>query len=153
LIFVDLHDRAKVFRGQDGSRLRQPYALDSSVLAEIENDGLLASTGCLLRERLGVTPDFNECNFCRAVARLASRRSVRLYACGIAALVQKLGMEQPHVAADGSVSSKYPGLPQRAMEALKEILGVPQDSDDPVRFVPAVDGSSVGAAVIATNLE
>ncbi len=156
LILVDLHARDKVFRGQDGSRLRRPYALDSSVLANMETDRAGVSSRILLRETLGVTPDVSECKFCSAVARLVSRRSVRLYACGIAALVRKRGMKQPHVAVDGSVFAKYPGFPERAMEALREILGLPQGSDEPVRFVPAVDGSSVGAAVIAamaTKLE
>lgn len=35
------------------------------------------------------------------------------------------------------------------MKALKEIFELQEESDDPVRLVPAVDGSSVGAAVIA----
>jgi hexokinase len=49
-------------------------------------------------------------------------------------------MKHPHVAVDGSVFAKYPGCPERAMEALKEILDLQQEADDPVRFFPAVDG-------------
>ncbi|CAG8131782.1 unnamed protein product [Penicillium nalgiovense] len=151
LILADLYDQHKIFQGQNGSRLKQPYVLDSCFLANIENDQTrpLTSIRNMLQETFHVTPDFSESYFCRCVAQLVSRRSVRLYACGIAALLKKRGMQHCHVAVDGSVFSKYPQFPDRVMGALKEVLGLPEEGDDHIRLVPAVDGSSVGAAVIA----
>jgi hexokinase len=151
LILVDLYDRHKIFQGRNGSGLKQPYVLDSCSLANIENDQTrsLTSIRNMLQETFNITSDFSESYFCRCVARLISRRSVRLYACGIAALLKKRGMQHCHVAVDGSVFSKYPRFPDRVMEALKEVLGLPEEGDDHIRLVPAVDGSSVGAAVIA----
>ncbi|KAI1829378.1 hypothetical protein DTO027I6_9671 [Penicillium roqueforti] len=151
LILADLYDRHKIFQGRNGSGLKQPYVLDSCSLANIENDQTrsLTSIRNMLQETFNITSDFSESYFSRCVARLISRRSVRLYACGIAALLKKRGMQHCHVAVDGSVFSKYPGFPDRVMEALKEVLGLPEGGDDHIRLVPAVDGSSVGAAVIA----
>lgn len=151
LILADLYDRHKIFQGRNGSGLKQPYVLDSCSLANIENDQTrsLTSIRNMLQETFNITSDFSESYFCRCVARLISRRSVRLYACGIAALLKKRGMQHCHVAVDGSVFSKYPRFPDRVMEALKEVLGLPEEGDDHIRLVPAVDGSSVGAAVIA----
>lgn len=151
LILVDLYDRHRIFQGQDGSWLKQPYVLNSCLLAEIENDQTrsLTPTRHVLQEKLHVISAFSESYLCRCVARLISRRSVRLYACGIAALLRKRRMQQCHVAVDGSVFSKYPQFPDRVMEALRDILGLSADGDDHIRLVPAIDGSSVGAAVIA----
>lgn len=60
-----------------------------------ENDrtSQLTSTRSILQEKLHVTSGLDESRFCRYIARLISRRSVRLYACGIGALLQKRWMQ------------------------------------------------------------
>jgi len=63
--------------------------------------------------------------------------------------MKRRSLKACHVAVDGSVFNKYPQFHNRVMEALEDIFEWPRDEKaHPVKLVPAVDGSSVGAAVI-----
>jgi hexokinase len=65
------------------------------------------------------------------------------------AAIMKRSLETCHVAVDGSVFTKYPQFHDRAMEVLEGIFEWPRDDQPrPVKLVPAVDGSSVVAAVM-----
>lgn len=82
-----------------------------------------------------------ERQFFRALAKLIGRRAARLSACGIAAIVSKMGYldEGCEVGADGSLynvrtlvckrlrltllSQKYPGFADRIHEGLVDIFG------------------------------
>lgn len=75
-------------------------------------------------------------------------RAARLYACGIAALCKKQGLQRCVVGVDGSVFEKYSKFRERAIPALQEILTWPEE-EDLIKFYTAEDGSGVGAAVIA----
>ena len=74
---------------------------------------------------------------------------IRLYACGIAAIILKRGYDSCDVAVDGSVFSKYPSFADQAMNALDEILQRPEGLRQRIRFTSTTDGSGVGAAVVA----
>ncbi|KAF7139694.1 hypothetical protein CNMCM5793_007389 [Aspergillus hiratsukae] len=152
LILLDLHNRKAIFDGQDTTKLSEPYVLDCSFLATIESDDSadLRAAKDLFEKTLSITPSPSELRFCYDLAHTISLRSARLYATGIAAIMKKRGLESCHVAVDGSVFNKYPCFPERAIGALKEILEWPADTPDPIQLIPAVDGSSVGAAVIAS---
>ncbi|KAL4875726.1 hexokinase [Aspergillus karnatakaensis] len=151
-ILLDLYkSKELLFHGQEVARLAEPYSIDSSFLSRLENDESpdLQISRNLFEEELSITPTLPEVEFCKALAQLIAERSARLYACGIAAIMKKRSLERCHVAVDGSVFNKYPDFPQRVLGALREIFGWRGDLPEPVRIVPAVDGSSVGAAVIA----
>lgn len=152
LILLDLHNRKVIFDGQNSSKLSEPYVLDCCFLATIESDNSadLQTVKDTFEKTLSITPTPPELRFCYDLAHTISLRSARLYACGIAAIMKKRGLESCHVAVDGSVFNKYPCFPERAIGALREILEWPADTPDPIRLIPAVDGSSVGAAVIAS---
>jgi hexokinase len=151
LILLDLHNRKAIFDGQNSSELNEPYVLDCCFLATIESDdsGDLRTAKETFEKTLSITPSPSELRFCYDLAHMISLRSARLYACGIAAIMKKRGLESCHVAVDGSVFNKYPCFPERAIGALREILEWPANNPDPIQLIPAVDGSSVGAAVIA----
>ena len=92
----------------------------------------------------GIETTLAERQFFRALARLVGRRAARLSACGIAAIVSKMGYldEGCSVGADGSLYNvryllntshsnvqtdcycqKYPGFADRVHEGLIDIFG------------------------------
>ena len=153
LVLVDLHDNksCKVFQGQDISKLRKAYTLDSSFLSMIEEDPFenLSETGDLFHRELGIKTNKPELELCRRLAELIGTRAARLSACGVAAICKKKNIETCHVGADGSVFNKYPHFKARGAVALREILDWKQGEKDHVSILAAEDGSGVGAALIA----
>ncbi|KAK3174882.1 hypothetical protein OEA41_002128 [Lepraria neglecta] len=153
LVLVDLHDNksCKVFQGQDISKLRKAYTLDSSFLSMIEEDPFenLSETGDLFRRELGITTNKPELELCRRLAELIGTRAARLSACGVAAICTKKNIKSCHVGADGSVFNKYPHFKARGAVALREILDWEKGQKDPISILAAEDGSGVGAALIA----
>jgi hexokinase len=65
----------------------------------------------------------------------------------------KEGIEQGHVAADGSVANKHPKFKRRWAKALGEILGwseaEKEEGEGPIKITSAEDGSGIGCAIIA----
>ena len=153
LVLVDLHDNksCNVFQGQDISKLRKAYTLDSSFLSMIEEDPFenLSETGDLFHRELGIRTNKPELELCRRLAELIGTRAARLSACGVAAICKKKNIETCHVGADGSVFNKYPHFKARGAVALREILDWKKDEKDPISILAAEDGSGVGAALIA----
>ena len=153
LVLVDLHDNksCKVFQGQDISKLRGAYTLDSSFLSMIEEDPFenLTETGDLFFRELGIKANKPELELCRRLAELIGTRAARLSACGVAAICKKKNIETCHVGADGSVFNKYPHFKARGAVALREILDWEKGEKDPISILAAEDGSGVGAALIA----
>ncbi|KAL2055779.1 hypothetical protein ABVK25_004023 [Lepraria finkii] len=153
LVLVDLHDNksCKLFQGQDISKLRKAYTLDSSFLSMIEEDPFenLSETGDLFRRELDITTNKPELELCRRLAELIGTRAARLSACGVAAICTKKNIKSCHVGADGSVFNKYPHFKARGAVALREILDWEKGQKDPISILAAEDGSGVGAALIA----
>ncbi|KAK4202997.1 hexokinase [Triangularia verruculosa] len=156
-IMVDLYDNneAHIFAGQDISKLRKPYSLDSSFLSAIEEDPFenLSETLGLFQDKLNISPNLPELELIRRICELIGTRAARLSACGVAAISRKKGYQSCHVGADGTVFNKYPHFKARVAAALCEILDWPDKTDpkeeDPIEILAAEDGSGVGAALIA----
>ncbi|KAJ5504471.1 hypothetical protein N7463_007345 [Penicillium fimorum] len=153
LALIDLVDNKPglIFNGQDVSKLRKPYLLDASFLANIEEDPYenLTETLDLFERMLGIRPTQPELELVRRLAELIGTRAARLSACGVAAICTKKKIESCHVGADGSVFTKYPHFKARGAQALREILDWAPTEKDKVSIMAAEDGSGVGAAVIA----
>ncbi|KAJ5375175.1 hypothetical protein N7517_007181 [Penicillium concentricum] len=153
LALIDLVDNKPglIFNGQDVSKLRKPYLLDASFLANIEEDPYenLTETLDLFERTLGIRPTQPELELVRRLAELIGTRAARLSACGVAAICTKKNIESCHVGADGSVFTKYPHFKARGAQALREILDWAPTEKDKVSIMAAEDGSGVGAAVIA----
>ena len=152
LVLVDLHENKNVviFQGQDISKLKKAYTLDSSFLSMIEEDPFenLSETHDLFLKQLNITANKPELELCRRLAELIGTRAARLSACGVAAICKKKNIDSCHVGADGSVFNKYPHFKARGAVALREILNWPKGKDK-VDIRAAEDGSGVGAALIA----
>ncbi|OJJ43843.1 hypothetical protein ASPZODRAFT_154346 [Penicilliopsis zonata CBS 506.65] len=144
VIMLDLHASDKLFRGQDVTQLRLSNAIDTRFLSQESKDII-----SLFHDRFDIDLQPYELKVCRYLVELVVARGARLYACGIAGICKKKGIESCHVGVDGSVFHNYPQFRRRAARALREILDWPQDSEDLVVLQQATYGSEVGAALIA----
>lgn len=151
LILVEFaEEKQLMFKGQDLSKLKTPFIMDTSFPSRIEEDPFenLDDVEELFESALALKTTEAERNVIRHLAELIGERSARLSICGIAAICKKRGYKTAHCAADGSVVNKYPNFTDRAQKGLRDIFDW-ETKEDPVIIVPAEDGSGVGAAVIA----
>lgn len=149
LIMCDLHDQGLVFKGQDVSKLRQPYILDTGFLSAMEDDPF-AQTRARYEDFLNIQITWEELQLSHRLAEVIGIRGARLCTCGISAICRMKGIKSGHVAADGSVANKHPKFKARWAQAMGEVLDWPeQRKEDPITITSAEDGSGVGAAVIA----
>ncbi|BCS01662.1 uncharacterized protein AKAW2_52003A [Aspergillus luchuensis] len=154
LIIVHLHEKAGYLENMDLGRLRHIHAMESSCVSRMEEDGsaedsAMAETRKFLFEEFGIEPTCEELRVCCRLGEIVCTRAARLYACGIAAICKKEGIRQGRVGVDGSTFEKLFRFKERAAAALREILEWPDGSEDLITFVPAEDGSGIGAALIA----
>jgi len=150
LVLVDLHHQGHIFKGQTIGKLNEPFIMDTSFPARIEEDPFenLCETGELFNS-LGIETTVPERELIRRICELIGTRAARLSVCSIAAICKKRGYKKAHCAADGSVFTRYPYFPDRAARALRDIFQWGHSTPDLVTVVPAEDGSGVGAAIIA----
>ncbi|KAL5478227.1 HXK1_2 [Sanghuangporus weigelae] len=150
LVICELIDEGVLFLGQNTYKLEKPYCFDTAFLSLMESDPtdeLLMIIG-IFTHFFALETTLAERQFFRALARLVGRRAARLSACGIAAIVTKMGYldEGCSVGADGSLYNKYPGFADRVHEGLVDIFG---DKGRNIVTHHAEDGSGVGSAIIA----
>lgn len=151
-VLVDAYDKGLIFDGQDPTLLRTPFIINTDFISLIENDHTLSMQQSYqaLQKALNLAASEVELVFIRRVAELVALRGTRLTACGPAAILLKRGITRGHVAADDLVVNRHPKFKRRWAAAIAEILDWPEDRpDDPIIMTQAVDGSGVGAAVIA----
>ncbi|PYI18652.1 hexokinase [Aspergillus violaceofuscus CBS 115571] len=153
LIIVHLHETVGFLGGCDLRNLRDVHAMESSCLSRMEEENAaaesqMAETRAMLKQEFGIEPTLQELRTCCKLAEIVCTRAARLYACGIAAICKKEGLTRGRVGVDGSAFSKNYQFKERAAAALREILEWPTE-EDLITFVPAEDGSGIGAALIA----
>ncbi|KIM82793.1 hypothetical protein PILCRDRAFT_820078 [Piloderma croceum F 1598] len=150
LVICELIDEGVLFLGQNTYKLENPYCFDTAFLSLMESDPtdeLLMIIG-IFTHFFALETTLAERQFFRALAKLIGRRAARLSACGIAAIVGKMGYldEGCSVGADGSLYNKYPGFADRVHEGLFDIFG---EKGRNIITHHAEDGSGVGSAIIA----
>lgn len=151
LIMVEMIEEGILFLGQNTYKLEKPFCFDTAFVSLIEadsTDDLLTVLG-LFSHFFAVDTSVAERQFFKRLATLIGTRAARLSACGIAAIVSKMGYLDEGgcgVATDGSLYNKYPKFADRIHEALVDIFG---EKGRTIRTYAAEDGSGVGAAIIA----
>ncbi|KAF7440128.1 hexokinase A [Pleurotus ostreatus] len=150
LVICELVDEGVLFLGQNTYKIEKPYVIDTAFLSLMESDPtdeLLMIIG-IFNHFFALETTLAERQFFRALAKLIGRRAARLSACGIAAIVSKMGYldEGCSVGADGSLYNKYPGFADRIHEGLQDIFG---EKGRNIVTHHAEDGSGVGSAIIA----
>lgn len=155
LIVLDLAERGLVFKDQDTKKLKESYSIDTGFLSQIEDDESpsFSKSRDLFSSLLNLKPSDVEIEFSRHIAEMIAARGARLCACGVAAICLEEGIEEGHVAADGSVANKHPKFKRRWARALGEILGWSEEDkmegEGPIKITSAEDGSGIGCAIIA----
>jgi len=150
LVICELIDEGVIFLGQNTYKIERPYVFDTAFLSLMESDPtdeLLMIIG-IFSHFFALETTLAERQFFRALAKLIGRRAARLSACGIAAIVSRMGYldEGCLVGADGSLYNKYPGFADRIHEGLRDVLG---EKGRNIVTHHAEDGSGVGSAIIA----
>ena len=112
LVICELIDEGVLFLGQNTYKIEIPYALDTAFLSLMEMDPteeLLMIIG-IFTHFFALETTLAERQFFRALAKLVGRRAARLSACGIAAIVSKMGYLETgcSVGADGSLYNVRP---------------------------------------------
>lgn len=156
MVLIDLNKKGLMLKGQDLTKLSKPYIMDTSYPARIEEDPFenLEDTDDIFQKDFGIKTSLPERKLIRRLCELIGTRAARLAVCGIGAICQKRGYKTGHIAADGSVYNLYPGFKAAAAKGLRDIYGWTGDAtNDPIKIVPAEDGSGAGAAVIAALSE
>ena len=148
-ILVDLADSGLVFEGLDITMLRQKGSFETRHICEIEYDpiGSFDRTRKVFKEVLETTKDIDEsdCFVVRYVCEEISRRAAMLLAAGISALLKKMDYKDVVVAVDGTLFRCHPLFYIMMKKKITQLMGVEYKFD----MVQSVDGSGVGAAVIA----
>ncbi|TEB32755.1 hexokinase [Coprinellus micaceus] len=150
LVICELIDDGILFLGQNTYKVEVPNALDTALVSLMESDPtdeLLMIIG-IMSHFFALETTLAERQFLRAIARLIGRRAARLSACGIGAIVGKMGYLESgcNVGCDGSLYNKYPGFAGRIQEGLVDIYG---EKARNIYTHHAEDGSGVGSAIIA----
>ncbi len=150
LVMCEMIFEGVLFLGQETYKVEKPFVFDTAFLSLIESDAtdeLLTVTG-LFSHFFSLDTTIAERQFFVRLAQLIAERSARLSACGIAAIVTKMGLveEGCGIATDGSLYNKYPKFPERLAQGLVDIFG---EKGKGITTYHAEDGSGVGAAVIA----
>ncbi|EMD36905.1 hypothetical protein CERSUDRAFT_114817 [Gelatoporia subvermispora B] len=150
LVICELIDEGVLFLGQNTYKVEIPYSFDTAFLSLMESDPtdeLLMIIG-IFSHFFALETTLAERQFFRALAKLVGRRAARLSACGIAAIVSKMGYleEGCMVGADGSLYNKYPGFAERIHEGLHDIFG---EKGRNIITYHAEDGSGIGSAIVA----
>ncbi|KAA8900019.1 hypothetical protein FN846DRAFT_782000 [Sphaerosporella brunnea] len=170
-----LKDSAGLFAKADiaaDAFLHTPWSVDTSALSFIEADNSedLARTKQVLEAQLHVPAadiSIEEARAVKILAHAIGRRSARLSAVPIAAIIIATGKVQPppqprpvaaktdeeleviDIGVDGSVVEHYPGFEKLLREALREVEELGEKNEKRIRMGVAKDGSGVGAALIA----
>ena len=160
----DLHSTCNV---ADDSPLYKRWGLDTAFLSTASadvSDGLRLTRQALDRE-LGVhAASADDAEAVKILASAIGRRSARLGAVAIGAVVLASGkLQKPlsgdpdadlvDVGLDGSLVEFYPGYEAHIREAFREIEGIGPEGEKRIRIGIAKDGSGVGAALIALVAE
>lgn len=96
LVLVDLHHQGHIFNGQAIRKLNEPFIMDTSFPARIEEDPFenLCETGELFNS-LGVETTVPERELIRRICELIGTRAARLSVCSIAAICKKEVIRKP----------------------------------------------------------
>ncbi|ORY50492.1 hypothetical protein BCR33DRAFT_530678 [Rhizoclosmatium globosum] len=149
-VLVDLVKTGEIFKAGASPELNKPNHFETAFMSRIERDHTLDlnDTRTVLEDMLKIPrTTLADRRLVKTLCELVGKRSARLSAAGIAAVVTKMNkLDGCTVGIDGSLFELYPHYSNRMRDALREILGI---SAEYVVLEQARDGSGQGAALIA----
>uniref|UniRef100_A0A7S0H5D3 Phosphotransferase n=1 Tax=Hanusia phi TaxID=3032 RepID=A0A7S0H5D3_9CRYP len=146
LVASELIAKELLFEGQVYDCFIKPGTFTTEVMSKLECNNNMNNCKKILRE-IGIDKVSNQdVDVLKKICSFVSSRAARLTAAGLAAVAEYLNKcDDCLVAVDGTLFLKYPKLEGRIESSLRELLGAKMG----VRFLPASDGSGVGAALAA----
>ncbi|KAJ3238694.1 hexokinase A [Chytriomyces hyalinus] len=149
-VIVDLVKNGELFLAGGSPELNEPRSFETAFMSRIERDHTLDlnDTRSVLEEMLKIPrTTLADRRLVKTLCELVGKRSARLSAAGVAAVVTKMNkLDGCTVGIDGSLFELYPHFSNRMRDALREILGI---SAENIVLEQARDGSGQGAALIA----
>ncbi|KAI9337557.1 hexokinase-domain-containing protein [Obelidium mucronatum] len=149
-VLVDLCKTGEVFKAGGSPELNKAHSFETAFMSRIERDHTLdlSDTRTVLEDMLKIPrTTLADRRLVKTLCELVGKRSARLSAAGIAAVVTKMNkLDGCTVGIDGSLFELYPHYSNRMRDALREILGI---SAEYIVLEQARDGSGQGAALIA----
>ncbi|KAJ3140373.1 hexokinase A [Physocladia obscura] len=153
-VLVDLVKTGEIFSAGASPELKMPHSFETAFMSRIERDHTLdlSDTRTVLENMLKISrTTLADRRLVKSLCELVGKRSARLSAAGIAAVVTKMNkLDGCTVGIDGSLFELYPHYSNRMRDALREILGL---SAEYIVLEQARDGSGQGAALIAALAE
>jgi len=151
---VSLHKKSLLFPGQSPPpSFFEPFALDTALMSTIadDNDESLKDIQKAIYDIYQLSTSLDERSAIQRISKAIGRRSARLSAIPIAAIIEMTADTRPKdqgvdVGVDGSVFEYYPNFVPMLREALRSVLG---DQEQLISVDTAKDGSGVGAALAA----
>ncbi|KAI9661177.1 MAG: hypothetical protein M1821_009504 [Bathelium mastoideum] len=164
LILLEAVQNAGLFGGQLPESLKQPYNLDTGILAIFESDDtpdLSKSLTTIQKAHRFITiPSYADLLFVRNVSHLVSRRAAAYLATGIHALcslrtrsegLSPATVGHTSIACNGSVIEKYPGFREATQTVLDQLVemdgGLKREQHGGVSLDIAYESAICGAAV------
>ncbi|KAJ3108894.1 hexokinase A [Physocladia obscura] len=153
-VLVDLVKTGEIFSAGASPELKMPHSFETAFMSRIERDHTLdlSDTRTVLEDMLKIPrTTLADRRLVKSLCELVGKRSARLSAAGIAAVITKMNkLDGCTVGIDGSLFELYPHYSNRMRDALREILGL---SAEYIVLEQARDGSGQGAALIAALAE
>lgn len=167
LIVLDAIETCGLFGGRTSAILLEPYSLDTSILARLEEDRSsdMVDSSIMIEKSFGLStqPSVDDLAFLRLVAQSISRRAAAYIAVAVHALwgLQKDTDINPHtpygtpktsIACNGSVILKYPGFKDRCESYIARMIaeGASAGTNFPkekIALEPTYEAAIFGAAV------
>lgn len=147
LVIVELVNNCWLFNGKLPTKLAEKDMFLTKFVSEIESQGhSIHSTTKQILNDMGIrNPSLDDCQIVRYICESVSKRSARLAASALAALILRMGEEDITIGVDGSVYRFHPSYNALMTEAIKELI--PENYS--FKFVLSEDGSGRGAALVA----
>jgi len=143
LVILDMVDRGCLLKKKDRHFFNHGYSVTTEHLSQAAGgEDIFAQFGL-------VTATDRDREVAVRISHIVSRRAARIAGAAIAAVITWMdaGLERSHtVAVDGSLFEKYPGFSTNILNILQELFG---ESADKIALSTTVDGSGIGAAIIA----
>lgn len=147
VMLVELMEKGIIFKNLKSDLLYEKWKFETKFISDIEGDAPGQHRNCAsILDGLGLrnASDADK-DIVRHVCQTISRRSAKLCACGLVALITKMGATDISVGIDGGVYRFHPKYHSLLMENMKKLL----KPDVKFELVVSEDGSGRGAALIA----
>ncbi|XP_050431143.1 hexokinase type 2-like [Adelges cooleyi] len=146
LLLVDMAKANLIFDGRIPEALRRRRGITTDVISNVERDppGSYGNARECLK-KFGIEATDRDLEVIRNVAECVSKRSARMVAAGLVAILNRIDEPEITIGVDGSVYRHHPHYHNILVETINELL----ENKKKINVILSEDGSGRGAAVVA----